>query len=33
MSTVGQTGTETACAVDLPGTYENQSRQVAKSRV
>ncbi|NMG07056.1 RNA-guided endonuclease TnpB family protein [Brasilonema sp. UFV-L1] len=32
ISTVGQTGMETACAVDLPGTDESQSRQVAKSR-
>ncbi|MDJ0732831.1 MAG: transposase [Nostocaceae cyanobacterium] len=31
ISTVGQTGSQTACAVDLPGTGENQSRQVAKS--
>ncbi len=32
ISTVGQTGIESACAVDLPGTDESQSRQVAKSR-
>ena len=32
ISTVGQTGTETACADDLPGAGENQSRQVSKSR-
>ena len=32
ISTVGQTGKETACADDLPGTGENQSRQVSKSR-
>jgi putative transposase len=32
ISTVGHTGTETACAVDLPGTDESQSRQVAQSR-
>jgi putative transposase len=32
ISTVGQTGMETACAVDLPGTDASQSRQVAKSR-
>ncbi len=32
ISTVGQTGRETACAVELPGTDESQSRQVAKSR-
>jgi putative transposase len=32
IGTVGHTGTETACAVDLPGTDESQSRQVAKSR-
>ncbi|BAZ21428.1 hypothetical protein NIES4073_23060 [Kalymmatonema gypsitolerans NIES-4073] len=30
--TVGHTGTETACADDLPGTGENQSRQVSKPR-
>ncbi|WP_339380971.1 hypothetical protein [Brasilonema sp. UFV-L1] len=28
----GQTGMETACAVDLPGTDASQSRPVAKSR-
>ncbi|MGL5058870.1 MAG: RNA-guided endonuclease InsQ/TnpB family protein [Microcoleus sp.] len=32
ISTIGQTGTETACADDLPGTDESQSRQVSKSR-
>ncbi len=32
ISTVGQTGTETACAVDLPGADQNQSRQVAQPR-
>jgi putative transposase len=32
ISTVGQTGMETACAVELPGTDKSQSRQVAKSR-
>jgi putative transposase len=32
ISTVGHTGTETACADDLPGTDENQSRQVSKPR-
>ena len=32
ISTVGHTGTETACADDLPGAGENQSRQVSKSR-
>ncbi len=32
ISTVGQTGTETACADELPGTDESQSRQVSKSR-
>ena len=32
ISTVGQTGTETACADDLPGAGKNQSRQVSKSR-
>jgi putative transposase len=32
ISTVGQTGTETACADDLPGTDEIQSRQVSKTR-
>jgi putative transposase len=32
ISTVGQTGIESACAADLPGTDESQSRQVAKSR-
>ncbi len=32
ISTVGQTGTETACAVDLPGADESQSRQVAQPR-
>jgi putative transposase len=32
ISTVGQTGKETACAADLPGTGDNStSRQVAKS--
>ncbi|MEG3928190.1 transposase [Microcoleus sp. D3_18a_C4] len=33
ISTVGQTGTESACAADLPGIDESQSRQVAKSRI
>ncbi|WP_233154026.1 zinc ribbon domain-containing protein [Scytonema sp. HK-05] len=32
ISTVGHTGTETACADDLPGIDESQSRQVSKSR-
>ncbi|MBD1829531.1 transposase [Microcoleus vaginatus GB1-A2] len=32
ISTVGQTGIESACAADLPGTEATQSRQVAKSR-
>jgi putative transposase len=32
ISTVGQTGMETACADDLPGTGENQSRQVSQPR-
>jgi putative transposase len=32
ISTVGQTGIESACADELPGTGENQSRQVSKSR-
>jgi len=32
ISTVGQTGMETACAVDLPGAEVTQSRQVTKSR-
>jgi putative transposase len=32
ISTVGQTGKETACAADLPGTSDSESRQVAKSR-
>jgi putative transposase len=32
ISTVGQTGTETACADDLPGAGVTQSRQVSKSR-
>jgi putative transposase len=32
ISTVGQTGIESACADVLPGTGENQSRQVSKSR-
>jgi putative transposase len=31
ISTVGQTGKETACADDLPGTETNRSRQVSKS--
>ena len=31
-STDGQSGTETVCAVDLPGVGATQSRQVAKSR-
>ena len=31
ISTVGQTGIESACADDLPGTGENQSKQVSKS--
>jgi putative transposase len=32
ISTVGQTGMKTACADELPGIGENQSRQVSKSR-
>ena len=32
ISTVGQTGRETACADDLPGVGVTQSRQVSKSR-
>ena len=32
ISTGGQPGTQTVCAVDLPGTKETQSRQKAKSR-
>jgi putative transposase len=32
ISTVGQTGIESACAADLPGVKVTQSRQVAKSR-
>jgi putative transposase len=32
ISTVGQTGTETACADELPGVEVTQSRQVSKSR-
>lgn len=32
ISTDGQSGKETACAVDLPGVEATQSRQVAKSR-
>ena len=32
ISTVGQTGIESACADDLPGTGETQSRQVSKPR-
>jgi putative transposase len=32
ISTVGQTGRETACTVDLPGVGATQSRQVAQSR-
>lgn len=32
LSTVGHTGTETACADDLPGIEATQSRQVSKSR-
>ncbi|MEB3180707.1 MAG: transposase [Nostocaceae cyanobacterium] len=32
ISTLGHSGMETACADDLPGTGENQSRQVSKSR-
>jgi putative transposase len=32
VSTVGQTGIESACADDLPGTEVTQSRQVSKSR-
>ena len=32
ISTVGQTGTETACAAELPGVEATQSRQVAQSR-
>ncbi|MEQ8960306.1 MAG: hypothetical protein RLP02_20685, partial [Coleofasciculus sp. C2-GNP5-27] len=31
ISTVGLTGKETACADDLPGIGESQSRQVSKS--
>ncbi len=31
ISTVGQTGKETACAADLPGASDSESRQVAKS--
>ncbi|MDJ0732611.1 MAG: transposase [Nostocaceae cyanobacterium] len=33
ISTVGQTGMETACADDLPGIGKTQSRQVSKSRL
>jgi putative transposase len=32
ISTLGHSGMETACAADLPGTGENQFRQVAKNR-
>lgn len=32
ISTVGQTGIESACADELPGAEETQSRQVSKSR-
>jgi len=32
ISTVGQTGIESACADDLPGTGETQSRQVSQPR-
>jgi putative transposase len=32
ISTVGQTGIESACAASLPGTEATESRQVAKSR-
>ena len=32
ISTVGQTGIESACADDLPGIGENQSRQVSQPR-
>ena len=32
ISTVGQTGIESACAADLPGTEATESRQVSKSR-
>jgi putative transposase len=32
ISTLGHSGTETACADDLPGIDENQSRQVSKPR-
>lgn len=32
VSTVGQTGIESACADDLAGAGENQSRQVSKPR-
>jgi putative transposase len=32
ISTVGQTGIESACAAELPGAEATQSRQVAKSR-
>nr|WP_242060367.1 transposase [Aerosakkonema funiforme] len=32
VSTVGQTGMETACADELPGTGVTQSRQVSKPR-
>jgi putative transposase len=33
ISTVGQTGIESACAASLPGTEATESRQVAKSRI
>jgi putative transposase len=32
IGTVGQTGKETACADDLPGIWETQSRQVSQPR-
>ncbi|BAY48202.1 putative transposase IS891/IS1136/IS1341 family protein [Scytonema sp. HK-05] len=32
ISTLGHSGTQTACADDLPGTGKNQSRQVSKPR-
>jgi putative transposase len=32
ISTVGHTGMETACAAELPGSGENQARQVAQPR-
>jgi putative transposase len=33
ISTVGQTGIESACAASLLGTEATESRQVAKSRI